>query len=202
MRSVGEEPIRHAARQQLRLENDLRKALERGELQAHYQPRVRLADGTIVGFEALARWMHPDRGWISPGEFIPVAEESGLIVPLGESILRLAIREAAGWPTLATGSRPYVSVNLSPVQTAAARVAPLVARILEEFHLPAQLLRLEVTEATLLDHVHDTRLRELVELGVQLDLDDFGTGYSSLSYLARFPLSGLKIDRSFITGTG
>lgn len=200
VRLIGEEPIRHEARQRLRLENDVRGALERGELQAHYQPRVRLSDGTIVGFEALARWAHRDRGWVSPSEFIPVAEESGLIGPLGEAILRLAIREAAGWPALATRSRPYVSVNLSPVQTAVARVAPLVVRILDEFRFPAQLLRLEVTEATLLDHVHHTRLRELVELGVQLDLDDFGTGYSSLSYLARFPLSGLKIDRSFITG--
>jgi diguanylate cyclase (GGDEF)-like protein len=192
--------MRGHASERLRVENDLRRALELGdELIAHYQPIVTLDGGTVVGVEALARWKHPERGLVPPGEFIPVAEESGAILLIGERILRLACAEAARWS--AVGERPLsVSVNLSPRQVTSPGIAALVAGVLEETGLDPALLTLEITEGVLVTDSAATAqtLLDLKALGLRLVLDDFGTGYSSLAYLRRFPIDGLKIDRRFI----
>jgi diguanylate cyclase (GGDEF)-like protein len=192
--------MRGHASERLRVENDLRRALELGdELIAHYQPIVALDGGTVIGVEALVRWNHPDRGLVSPGEFIPVAEESGAILLIGERVLRLACAEAAQWN--AASERPLsVSVNLSPRQVTSPGMAALVAGVLEETGLDPALLTLEVTEGVLVTESAATAqtLIDLKALGLRLVLDDFGTGYSSLAYLRRFPIDGLKIDRRFI----
>jgi diguanylate cyclase (GGDEF)-like protein len=201
---VFDEVLRNRATERLRLENDLRRALEsEGELIAHYQPIVALDSGEIVGVEALARWNHPERGIVGPGEFIAAGEESGSIVALGDRILRLACRQAARWG--ADHGRPIrVSVNLSPRQVARPELVARVADILEECGLHPSRLVLEITESALVDDSETTAatLHELKALGVRLVLDDFGTGYSSLAYLRRFPIDGLKIDRRFIAGIG
>ncbi len=179
------------------MQRELYQAIQRGALEVHYQPRVRLDDLRIVGFEALARWEHAELGWISPGEFIPIAEEFGLIGLLGDRILERAVQEAASW----TGDGeqpPFVSVNVSPLQLDGGGFAADVRRTLERCRLAPERLALEITEASVLDRSHLDELSQLVSLGIPLDLDDFGTGYSSLGYLAEFPLSGLKIDRSLV----
>ena len=192
--------MRGHASERLRVENDLRRALDAGdELIAHYQPIVTLDGGEVIGVEALARWNHPERGLVAPGEFIPVAEESGAILAIGERILRLACGEAAHWN--AAGPRPLsVSVNLSPRQVASPGIAALVAAVLDESGLDPALLTLEITEGVLVTESEATAqtLMDLKALGLRLVLDDFGTGYSSLAYLRRFPIDGLKIDRRFI----
>jgi len=192
--------MRGHASERLRVENDLRRALELGdELIAHYQPIVALDGGRVVGVEALARWNHPERGLVPPGEFIPVAEESGAIIAIGERVLRLACAEAAGWN--AASERPLsVSVNLSPRQVTSPGMAATVATVLEETGLDPALLTLEITEGVLVSESAVTAqiLLDLKALGIRLVLDDFGTGYSSLAYLRRFPIDGLKIDRRFI----
>jgi diguanylate cyclase len=192
--------MRGHASERLRVENDLRRALELGdELIAHYQPIVALDGGTVVGVEALVRWNHPDRGLVAPGDFIPVAEESGAILLIGERVLRLACAEAAQWN--AASERPLsVSVNLSPRQVTSPGMAALVASVLEETGLDPASLTLEITEGVLVTESEATAqtLLDLKALGLRLVLDDFGTGYSSLAYLRRFPIDGLKIDRRFI----
>jgi diguanylate cyclase (GGDEF)-like protein len=184
------------------LEMDLRKALVGKEFELYYQPLVNLQSNDVNAFEALLRWNHPKRGMISPADFIPVAEETGLIVPLGEWVLKAACYEAIDWP-----DHIKVAVNLSPAQLNNRNLLNMVTGALAESGMPAQKLQLEITESVLLQNTFATlaTLHELRKLGVQIALDDFGTGYSSLSYLRSFPFDKIKIDRSFIqdlsTGT-
>jgi diguanylate cyclase (GGDEF)-like protein len=176
------------------LELDLRLALQRSEFEVHYQPIRDLASGEIVVCEALVRWKHPQRGLMGPNQFIPLAEETGLIVPLGDWVLRRACADAARW------TRACVAVNLSPVQFRNPNLVAAVKAALQQSGLPAHRLELEITESVLLQNSDTTRaaLHELRSLGVKISLDDFGTGYSSLSYLRSFPFDKIKIDRSFI----
>ncbi|HKG01876.1 MAG TPA: EAL domain-containing protein [Conexibacter sp.] len=183
----------------LQTEADLRRALEDGELRLHYQPVADLSDGAFVGAEALVRWQHPERGLLAPAEFIAVAEDSGLIAPLGAWVLEEACRQALAW-----GGERFVSVNLSPRQLSHSDVPALLARALEETGVDPALLELEITENVLMEQSAGAlgTLRRLKAMGVRLMLDDFGTGWSSLAYLKRFPLDGLKIDREFVDGLG
>ena len=184
------------AQQHLALLSDLGLALQRGEFVLHYQPQVDLASGALVGFEALVRWQHPLRGLVSPLEFITVAEESGLIVPLGAWVLRQACVDAVIWP-----AHLRVAVNMSAVQFSQADVLAVVDSALQHSGLPSSRLELEITESTLMQdsQVGLAVLQALRAKGVRVALDDFGTGYSSLAYLRSFPLDKLKIDRSFIS---
>jgi predicted signal transduction protein with EAL and GGDEF domain len=177
------------------LEQDLRKALSDGGLEVHYQPVVDIASNEVSGCEALLRWRHPLRGMISPAEFIPIAEETGLINELGDWVLRTACAEAASWP-----SPTMLAVNVSPVQFSSQTLALRVASALAASGLPASRLELEITETVLIrdDEAALAILHQLRSIGVRIALDDFGTGYSSLSYLQRFPFDKVKIDRSFI----
>ncbi len=177
------------------LEMDLRKALVGKEFELHYQPLVDLQSNEVNGFEALLRWHHPRRGLISPADFIPIAEETGLIVPLGEWVLKAACYEAVDWP-----DHIKVAVNLSPAQLNNRNLLNVVKGALAETGMPPQRLQLEITETVLLQNTFATlaTLHELRKLGIQVALDDFGTGYSSLSYLRSFPFDKIKIDRSFI----
>ncbi len=177
------------------LEVDLRRALTAGEFSLHYQPPINLATNELVSMEALLRWTHAERGSVSPSEFIPLAEEMGLIVPLGEWVLREACNEAARWP-----EPIMVAVNLSPVQFRNRGLVTTVTQALAASRLAPNRLELEITEAVLLqdDEMTVTMLHRLRALGVRVAMDDFGTGYSSLSYLRSFPFDKIKIDRSFI----
>ena len=188
-----------AAQQRLRLENDLRRALERGEFALHYQPLLDVESGAIVGFEALIRWPHPTRGMIPPAQFIPVAEETGLIVPIGEWVLRRACAEARAWHS-AGHAQLQVAVNCSAQQFQREDFVRTVASVLRETGLPAGRLDLEITEGVILHHSEEVmaRFEALDEMGVRLSIDDFGTGYSSLGYLKRFAIHQLKIDQSFV----
>jgi EAL domain-containing protein (putative c-di-GMP-specific phosphodiesterase class I) len=172
------------------------------DLHVHYQPIVSLADGDVAGFEALMRWRHPVRGDVPPSEFIPIAEESGLIGAMGRWVLEQAAQQAVRWRGLAgAGAEPLaVSVNLSARQFAHGLLADEVADVLQRTGLEPERLKLEITESVLMDEAEASidELHALKDLGVRLVLDDFGTGYSSLSYLDRFPIDGLKIDRSFV----
>jgi diguanylate cyclase (GGDEF)-like protein len=187
------------ARQRRQLELDLRRALSNGEFDIHYQPLVDLSADVVTGCEALLRWRHPQRGLVSPAEFIPLAEETGLIEEVGEWVLKQACAEAASWP-----GQIRVAVNVSPVQFRSKTLALKVAAALAESGLAPGRLELEVTETVLIrdDEEALTILQQLRELGVRIALDDFGTGYSSLSYLHRFPFDKIKIDRSFISDIG
>jgi diguanylate cyclase (GGDEF)-like protein/PAS domain S-box-containing protein len=189
--------MRERVVRRLRVESELRKALAGDELDVHFQPIFALPDRRLAGVEALARWEHPERGPVSPADFIPVAEDTGLIVPLGTSILRAACRQAARW-----NEDVDLTVNLSARQVAQPELLRVVGQALEDSGLPASRLGLEITERLLMQDSEAVAatLRGLKELGVRLILDDFGTGYSSLSYLKRFPLDRLKIDRSFVAG--
>ncbi|KMN82138.1 hypothetical protein VK98_09705 [Chromobacterium sp. LK11] len=183
----------------LELENDLRRALERDELELHYQPQLRLADGALFGCEALARWRHPRRGLLPPADFIPLAEACGLIVPLGEWVLRAACSQARRWQD--EGLQPVVvAVNVSAHQFAAQDMVELTRRVLGETGLAPRWLELELTESVMMSDVEALVLaaRQLRELGVALAMDDFGTGFSSLSFLKRLALDRLKIDQSFV----
>jgi diguanylate cyclase (GGDEF)-like protein len=177
------------------LELALRAALSRGEFEICYQPIINLQDNRIASFEALIRWHHPERGMILPADFIPLAEQIGLIVPLGEWIIQRACMDAAKWPR-----HVKVAVNLSPIQLMSANLLPNVAQALASSGLAPSRLELEITEAVLMQNTETTiaRLHRLRELGVHITMDDFGTGYSSLSYLRSFPFEKIKIDRSFI----
>ncbi len=181
--------------------SSLMKALEAGELIAHYQPQVNLNTGKICGVEALVRWQHPEMGYLPPERFIPLAEETGLIVPLGEWMLRTACEQTKSWQE--TGYQPgKMAVNISARQFRNNGLAETVSKTLKEASLPADQLVLEITETCAMEDVDYTKksLQELKNLGVSIALDDFGTGYSSLNYLKRFPVDKLKIDRSFIKG--
>ena len=185
----------------LQLENDLRRALDRAEFVLHYQPVVALESGATIGFEALVRWQHPRRGLIYPADFIPLAEETGLIVPLGHWVLGEACRQLVRWEAQRPAdSTLTIGVNLSARQFGLPDLSEQVAAALSESGLPASRLRLELTESTLMEQpaAASTTLAGLRALGVQIQIDDFGIGYSSLSYLQRFPLDALKIDRSFV----
>jgi predicted signal transduction protein with EAL and GGDEF domain len=180
-----------------KLEMDLQEAVEKQQFEVHFQPIIRLNDDIVTGFEALLRWRHPDRGMISPIEFIPIAEDTGLINQIGQWVLMEACKKAAAWP-------PHISVavNLSPIQFKQATLPLQVASALSRSGLEPSRLELEITEAVLLKDTESTQrtLRQLREIGVRIALDDFGTGYSSLSYLSRFHFDKIKIDRSFISG--
>ncbi|MGQ0712037.1 MAG: EAL domain-containing response regulator [Rhodoferax sp.] len=184
----------------LHLHNELHRSLDADELRLYYQPQIRIADGALVGFEALVRWQHQRLGWVSPGEFIPVAEESGIINRIGEWVMRTAAQQAAQWVRSQGHSNFHVAVNLSVRQFARNDLPTLVQSVLAETGLPAQVLELEVTESIALHSVSSTLniLNACKALGVKLSMDDFGTGYSSLSYLKRYPLDTLKIDQSFV----
>ena len=185
----------------LKMEMDLRHACEHSELFVDYQPIVSLENRTLLGFEALARWRHPEFGLVPPKEFIPVAEDSGQILTIGQTVLESACLQAKGWLDIYQGPQPlFVSVNLSVKQFNQPDLVENIANVLELTALPPHCLKLEITESVFSDNIEAavgllTRLREL---GVQLSIDDFGTGYSSLSYLQRFPVDTLKIDRSFV----
>ena len=177
------------------LEVDLRRAMQAGEFSLAYQPQIGLAANDLTGMEALLRWTHAERGTVPPSEFIPLAEEMGLIVPLGEWVLREACKEAARWPDTIK-----VAVNLSPVQFRNRGLVTTVTQALAAARLSPHRLELEITEAVLLqnDEMTVAMLHQLRALGVRISMDDFGTGYSSLSYLRSFPFDKIKIDRSFI----
>jgi EAL domain-containing protein (putative c-di-GMP-specific phosphodiesterase class I) len=184
----------------MQLDHAMRLALARDGFRLHYQPQVDLKSGAVVGAEALIRWCDPVLGEVSPGEFIPVAEESGFIVAIGDWVLRRAVAQAAAWAD--AGLWIPVSVNVSALQFQQPGFVDGVAAVLREAGLAPQWLELELTESILIQDAQDAmrRLQALSELGVQLAIDDFGTGYSSLAYLKRVPVGRLKIDRAFVSG--
>lgn len=181
------------------IEEGLRRALELQEFSLHYQPKIDLKTGRITGAEALIRWVHPTRGMISPAQFIPVAEDTGLIVPIGNWVLREACRQARAWMDAGL-SLPAIAVNVSAIELRSAAFLEGVFRILEETGLEPRALELELTESVLMTHAqsNESILKALRAKGIRLALDDFGTGYSSLSYLGRFAVDTLKIDQSFV----
>ena len=202
---VFDEAMRGRAIARLRMENDLRRALERDELRLEYQPVVSLRNFAIVGVEALLRWRHPERGEIAPSEFIPIAEENGLIEPIGRWVLEQACRQGAEWYRARPDAAPItISVNLSAVQVSRRSLPEVVRSVLRSTGLDPACLSLEITETVMVrdaDGLGEV-LQALKAVGVRLVLDDFGTGYSSLSYLTRLPLDVLKVDRSFVDGLG
>ncbi|MHA4975431.1 putative bifunctional diguanylate cyclase/phosphodiesterase [Pseudomonas extremorientalis] len=186
---------------QQNLESAIRQALDRNEFVLHYQPKLDLKSGKIVGAEALIRWYQPRSGWIKPSDFIPVAEDSGLIVPLTQWVLRQACEQVQSWRAM--GLPPLcVSVNISPLDFRQRDFVDKLAAVLKQTGVPPYLLELEITESVLMQNVEETvkTLHTIKAMGVRLALDDFGTGYSSLSYLRRFPIDVLKIDQSFVRG--
>jgi diguanylate cyclase (GGDEF)-like protein/PAS domain S-box-containing protein len=187
------------ASDRLLMENSLRRALDLDQFELHFQPRIDLDSGRITGMEALLRWQHPDRGFISPGEFVPLAEETGLIVPIGEWVLLAACWQNRLWQKAGIDNR-RISVNLSARQLASPGLVNLVERVLKETGLPPEMLELEITESSLMHNIETSRdmLLRLSTMGVHLSIDDFGTGYSSLSYLKKLPIDTLKVDRSFV----
>jgi EAL domain-containing protein (putative c-di-GMP-specific phosphodiesterase class I) len=199
---VFEDRMHTAMVERLELDADLRRALDNDELVLHYQPVISLDSNRITGVETLVRWRHPSRGLVFPGDFIPAAEETGLIVPMGRWILEHACRQARSWHEGRPGEQPLsLTVNLSARQVQDQHVVADVERALVSSGVDPQHVVLELTESVLMDDIEQTitRLSELKELGVRLAIDDFGTGYSSLSYLHRFPIDVLKIDQSFVS---
>lgn len=197
-----DERMQANAQARWRLETDLRQAIERQEFQVYYQPIVDLGANRLEGFEALLRWQHPGRGLIFPTEFISVAEETGLILPIGQWVLREACRQLKAWQLVADKNHPItVSVNLSGKQLADPKLANLVEQVLQETQFDARFLKLEMTETVFMENVESTAtlFSQLRALNIALSIDDFGTGYSSLSYLHHFPINILKIDRSFVS---
>ena len=203
--AVFADTMRVKAVGRLDIETSLRHSIDNGDLRVHYQPIVSLVDGQVLGHEALVRWAHPARGLLGPDEFIRIAEESGLIVPLGAWVVREACRQAKRfqardprWPRL------MMSVNLSGVQLGRPDLVDLISSALRDADLEAGDLQLEMTESVLMDDAPSTVtvLETLHDLGVRLSIDDFGTGYSSLAYLRRFPVDVLKIDQTFVEGLG
>jgi EAL domain-containing protein (putative c-di-GMP-specific phosphodiesterase class I) len=198
--AVFDQAMHARAVEALRLENQLRRAVERCDFVLHYQPIVSLAEGRVVSFEALVRWNLAEKGLVMPSQFIGLAEETGLIAPLGAWVLREACRQMSDWVGL-TPASPLVSVNLSPRQLAQPTFVPEVRRLLEAAGLREGCLGVEITESALMDGGDiRARLLELRSMGARLLLDDFGTGYSSLSYLLRFPIDIIKIDACFVNG--
>jgi EAL domain-containing protein (putative c-di-GMP-specific phosphodiesterase class I) len=188
-----------AALERQSLEGSLRNAVTGQEFVLHYQPRINLETGAIIGAEALIRWRHPERGLVPPAQFVPIAEDCGLIVPIGQWVLHEACRQTRAWQD--AGQRPLpVSVNISAVELKANGFLEGIRGVLQKTHLEPRYLELELTETVLMAHAETTTpvLQALKAMGMQLAVDDFGTGYSSLSYLAQFPIDTLKIDQSFI----
>jgi EAL domain-containing protein (putative c-di-GMP-specific phosphodiesterase class I) len=198
------EPEMHdTALRRLELKADMQRALEHGEFVLHYQPVIELENGRISGVEALIRWIHPERGLIPPLDFIPLAEETGLIVPIGRWVLQEACRYAATLhERFPTEPRIHMAVNLSAKQLARAEIIDDIRAILSETGMDASTLILEITESVMMADMDLSiaRLTELKQLGVLIAIDDFGTGYSSLNYVRRFPVDILKVDKSFIDG--
>ena len=187
------------AQQRLELENDLRRAIERGELEMYYQPKVALQDGRIVGAEALIRWRHPDRGFVPPSDFIPLAEENGLILPIGEWLLRDVCRKIRNWRDAGVNP-PCVAINLSGRQFQRQNLPDMIALAIADAGIQSGDIELELTEGTIMSNAEANieMLVMLKRMGLSIAIDDFGTGYSSLSYLKRFPVDVLKIDYSFV----
>lgn len=199
--ALFDKEIRSDHLERIRLEADLRNAVERGELSMHYQPIISLRNGELVGFEALLRWIHPELGFISPAQFIPISEESGSIIPITNWILKVTCTQLSHWNRLRhKGSELFVSVNISGRHLAEDELMRDVQKALRMSGLAPELLKLEITESTAMENAERTIqiLQNLNSLGVQLSIDDFGTGYSSLSYLHRLPFDTLKVDRSFV----
>jgi EAL domain-containing protein (putative c-di-GMP-specific phosphodiesterase class I) len=212
---VFDPQMNERALERLRLETDLRQAVERNELRLHYQPIVRLDSDTIFGFEALLRWQHPRLGMLAPGDFIALAEETGAIVALGQWVVSEACRQLQEWQSLlppaisaaniATFGVPLqMTLNLSAREFRQRNLVEQVKKALTDANLDPRQITLEITESVVMEDAQITigTLRDLKNLGVQLAIDDFGTGYSSLSYLRRFPVNTLKIDRSFVGNLG
>jgi diguanylate cyclase (GGDEF)-like protein/PAS domain S-box-containing protein len=200
---VFKSSMRETVKGRLKMETELRRALDRGELRVHYQPQVDLRTARIVGLEALVRWEHPERGLVPPGSFIPMAEETGLILPIGRWVLQTACRQAAVWRADAEiGLDLVMAVNLSPRQFRHPRLVADVGQVLAESGLDASGLEIEITEGCAMGDADATvkTLEHLKAIGIRLAIDDFGTGYSSLGYLKRFPIDVLKVDRSFVAG--
>ena len=199
--TLFDENMQTTAARRLDIEQDLRGAIERGDIRLAYQPIVNLKDGALEGFEALARWQDPVRGFVSPADFIPVAEESGLIVPLTERLVSQAADTAAGWAKNYSHGRPfYISVNLSARNLETAGLVGTVVDLLKERGVPPEFLKVEVTETQMMKDIQAARhmLEEFRDAGIRSALDDFGTGHSSLSYLAELPFDTIKIDRAFV----
>lgn len=200
---IFNEVMRNHADETLLIENELREAINKQQLTVHYQPQVDMQSGRVIGVEALIRWEHPEIGTIYPSRFIPVAEESGLIVEIGNWVLNSAVKQQAVW--LSEGlPLASVAVNLSALQIYKANFSETVERTLDVYQLPHEMLELELTERIAMEHSSRALiiLHQLRALGVALSIDDFGTGYSSLSYLKSYPVQKLKIDKSFVDGLG
>lgn len=198
---VFDEAMHTSAKNLLEIENDLRNALENSELYLNYQPIVKLKTGELEGFEALIRWNHPTRGLVSPVEFISVAEETGLIVPIGAWVLREACRQLQDWKDKNNiGEDVWMSVNVASKQFISSQFTSMVKKSLAETGLSPECLKLEITETAMVENIEYAIkvMDELKTLGIKMSIDDFGTGYSSLSYLHQLPISSLKIDRSFV----
>lgn len=203
--AVFDKVLRDGFLDKITLEGDLRFAIERGELSMHYQPLISLKDGGLIGFEALLRWQHPKRGFVSPAQFIPIAEDSGLIIPITTWILNQTCQQLSKWQKLAPAYRDLIiSVNISGKHLDKESLIEDVQKSLKSANLSAESLKLEITESAAMENAEKTIiiLKKLKTLGVQLSIDDFGTGYSSLSYLHRLPFDTLKIDRSFVYSVG
>ncbi len=201
---VFDASMRTAAIEQMAVEHDLRRAVERGEFEMHYQPMVSLGHGSLSGFEALIRWNHPQRGLLLPAEFIGLAEDTGLIIPIGTWVLHDVCRQLRAWHDEFGDAALPVHMNVSAHQLARVDFASMLRMAITDAHAPARLLCIELTEGTMMANAENAVLvlRELKQLGVSISIDDFGTGYSSLSYLHKFPTDSVKIDRSFITQMG
>lgn len=202
---VFDQAMHDAARDRLELETDLRVALQRNELQLNYQPIVDIDSGVIAGFEALVCWNHPTRGTISPAVFIPIAEESGTIIPIGEWILESSCKQAAEWSHLVKpGAQFFVNINVSKRQLCHPNMLPSLERVIEKTGVDKRHIKIEITETTIVDNRADivTILDQIRDLGISIAMDDFGTGHSSLSGLHQFPIDVLKIDKSFIDQMG
>jgi EAL domain-containing protein (putative c-di-GMP-specific phosphodiesterase class I) len=187
------------------LDNALREAIEHEQFTLYYQPIVDLASGRLCAVEALLRWMHPDRGWTEPKDFVPVAEETGMILPIGQWVLREACERVRDWQRRFGARAPEsVAVNLSAKQFSQADLVEQIEQVLARSELPASALRLEITESAVVDNADAAvvLLERLKRVGADLSLDDFGTGYSSLSYLHRFPCDTIKVDRSLVRDSG
>jgi diguanylate cyclase (GGDEF)-like protein len=200
-----DEPMRIEAGRRLKTATALHHALERDEFETYYQPMVDIASGAIVGVEALVRWRHPERGLVSPATFIPLAEEQGLIVPIGARVLEESCRQWARWRTEFPAREPLIlNVNISARQLHRPEFLESIRAVLLQHGVDPGMLCIELTESVLIEDVEAQRhtLAALRELGVGLAIDDFGTGYSSLTYLKRFPVNGIKIDQSFVAGLG
>lgn len=201
---VFDKSMREKAARRLKTETDLQKAIQGGEFRVFYQPQVELESGTIVGVEVLARWQHPERGLVTPTEFIQLAEETGIILPLGQWVLEQACRQSEKWRSFRGGEPLPAWVNISPTQLAQPNFPELVSKILAEHGTDPAALCLEVTEGALLGETGTAvaTLRKLKDLGIKVGLDDFGMGFSSLAYLKRLPVDMLKLDRTFVAGLG